>query len=80
METCAHLHVDGHTEKQVIRNNGEPIYKRIRISFLNAGTIIVDENDWDDYEIFGGFLVIKKDEAWIALYNMKEIFSVVLEK
>lgn len=58
----------------------EPFYKRIRISFINAGTIVIDENDWDDYEIYDGFLVIKKGEAWIAMYNMKEIFSVVLEK
>lgn len=58
----------------------EPYYKRIRISFINAGTIVIDENDWDDYEIYDGFLVIKKGDSWIALYNMKEIFSVVLEK
>ena len=25
-------------------------------------------------------LVIKKDEAWVAMYNAKEVFSVVLEK
>lgn len=58
----------------------EPYYKRIRISFLKAGSIVIEENDWDDYEIYDGFLVIKKGEAWIAMYNMKEIFSVVLEK
>lgn len=58
----------------------EPVYERIRISFLHAGSIVVDDGDWDDYEIYDGFLVIKKDEAWIAMYNMEEIFSVVLEK
>ena len=56
------------------------MYKRIRISFLHTGSIWIYEGDWDDYEIFNGFLVIKKGEAWIALYNMNEIFSVVLEK
>ena len=58
----------------------EPYYKRIRISFRSAGSIVIDEDDWDDYEIYDGFLVIKKGEAWIAMYNMKDIFSVVLEK
>ena len=58
----------------------EPYYKRIRISFRSAGSIVIDEDDWDDYEIFNGFLVIKKGESWIAMYNMKDIFSVVLEK
>jgi len=56
------------------------MYKRIKISFINAGSIIIDEGDWDDYEIYNGFIVIKKGEAWIALYNMKEVFSLVLEK
>ncbi|MBR1528571.1 MAG: hypothetical protein IJ642_04620 [Oscillospiraceae bacterium] len=56
------------------------MYKKIKISFINAGSITIDEGEWDDYEIFNGFVVIKKNEAWIAMYNMKEIFSVVLEK
>lgn len=56
------------------------MYKRIKISFINAGSITIDDGDWTDYEIFQGFLVIKNGEAWVALYNMKEIFSVVLEK
>jgi hypothetical protein len=56
------------------------MYKRIKISFLNAGSITIKEGDWTDYEVYDGFLVIKYDEAWIAMYNMKEIFSVVLEK
>lgn len=80
MMTFTHATVDGHVEKQVIRDPNEPVYKRIRISFLHAGSIVIDENDWDDYEIYDGFLVIKKGEAWIAMYNLKEIFSVVLEK
>ena len=42
------------------------MYKRIRISFLHAGSICIDEGDWDDYEIFNGFLVIKKGEAMLA--------------
>ena len=65
---------------QELTDQTEPFYKRIRISFLHAGSIVVDEGDWDDYEIYDGFLVIKKGEAWIAMYNMEEIFSVVLEK
>ena len=65
---------------QELTDQTEPFYKRIRISFINAGTIVIDENDWDDYEIYDGFLVIKKGDSWIAMYNLKEIFSVVLEK
>lgn len=56
------------------------MYKRIKISFINAGSITFDEGEWDDYNIYDGFVVVKKEETWIAMYNMKEIFSVVLEK
>lgn len=56
------------------------MYKRIKISFINAGTITIDEDDWDDYELYHGFIIIKKGDAWIAMYNANEVFSVVLEK
>lgn len=56
------------------------MFKRIKISFINAGSITIEENDWDDYDLVDGFIVIKKEEAWIAMYNAKEVFSVVLEK
>ena len=56
------------------------MYKRIKIQFRNANSIIIDEDAWDDYDIYNGFIVIIKDEAWVALYNMKDVFSLVLEK
>ena len=56
------------------------MYKRIKISFIDAGTITIDEDDWDDYELYHGFIIIKKGDAWIAMYNANEVFSVVLEK
>lgn len=56
------------------------MYKRIKISFINAESITINEGDWTDYDLVDGFIVIKKDEAWVAMYNAKEVFSVVLEK
>lgn len=56
------------------------MFKKIKISFINAGSITINENDWDDYDLVDGFIVIKKGEAWVAMYNAKEVFSVVLEK
>ena len=56
------------------------MYKRIKISFTNAGSITIDGGDWDDYDLCDGFIIIKKGDAWIAMYNAKEVFSVVLEK
>lgn len=56
------------------------MYKRIKISFINAGSITIEKDNWDDYDLVDGFIVIKKGEAWVAMYNAKEVFSVVLEK
>lgn len=56
------------------------MYKKIKISFINAGSIEINEGDWDDYDLVDGFIVIKKNQAWIAMYNAKEVFGVVLEK
>jgi hypothetical protein len=54
-------------------------YKAIEINFINAGTIIIDK-DWDDYDLVDGFIVIKNHGAWVAMYNAKEIFSLVLKE
>ena len=56
------------------------MYKRIKISFRNAGSITIDEGEWTDYEIYNGFAVIKNGETWVAMYNLQDIFSLVLEK
>ena len=56
------------------------MYKKIRINFRDAGEIIIPEDTWDDYDFYNGFIIIKKDKAWIAMYNAKDVFSLVLEK
>ena len=56
------------------------MYKTIRISFRDAGEIVIPEGTWDDYDFRDGFIIIKKDKAWIAMYNAKDVFSLVLEK
>lgn len=54
-------------------------YKAIEINFINAGSIVIDK-DWDDYDLVDGFIVIKNHGAWVAMYNAKEIFSLVLKE
>ena len=60
------------------------MYKKIKISFIHAGSIEFDTEQWTDFEMTkigdNGFVVIKDGETWIACYNLKEVFSVVLEK
>ena len=56
------------------------MYKRIRIIFRSGDMIVIEEGYWDDYAIFDDFVVIKKEQTWVALYNKEEIFSLSLEK
>ena len=53
-------------------------YKTLTISFRDAGSITFDETQWTDYLYNGKFIVVKYDEAWIAMYNADEVFSVVM--
>lgn len=55
-------------------------YKQIRISFRNGGDIVIPADTWDDYDFMDGFIIIKKDNAWIAMYNARDVLSLVLEK
>ena len=59
------------------------MYKAIKITFKNAGSIIIKDN-WTDYDVVScggsGFIVIKDGEAWVAMYAADEVFSVVLIK
>ena len=56
------------------------MFTRMRIFFRHGGDIVIPQEDWDDYDFFEGSIIIKKDQAWIAMYNAKDVFSVVLEK
>ena len=56
------------------------MFTQMRISFRHGGDIVIPQEDWDDYDFCEGFIIIKKDQAWVAMYNAKDVFSVVLEK
>lgn len=59
---------------------GVGIYTTIEINFRDGGSVIIEENQWDDYNYVDGFIVIKKDKAWVAMYNAKDVFSVTLKR
>lgn len=56
------------------------MYKTIVINFKNGGVIEIPEDCWDDYRYDGKFISIIRDGATTAMYNVSEIFSLVLEK
>ena len=55
-------------------------FKTMRISFRDGGDIVIPKGTWDDFDYVDGFIIVKMGSAWIAMYNAKDVFSVVLEK
>ena len=57
------------------------MYKTIKITFNNGNSVKYNENEWNDWALIDGFVVIKNNEgAWIAIYNTNSIFAVELLK
>jgi hypothetical protein len=52
----------------------------LKITFIGGGEIVIPDEQWDDYRYDGKFFTIIKDGADIAMYNAKEVFSLVLVK
>lgn len=50
----------------------------IKITFIGGGEIVVPDKQWDDYRYDGKFITIIKDGADIAMYNAREVFSLIL--
>lgn len=50
----------------------------LKITFIGGGEIVIPDEQWDDYRYDGKFFTIIKDGADIAMYNAKEVFSLVL--
>jgi len=54
-------------------------FSTIEITFVNSHTAIWNVDEWDDYAYDGKVLVIKKDGAWVGIYNMDSVISVVVK-
>lgn len=52
----------------------------IRIYFKDGKTDIIPKKFWDDYEVNHGLFVVKKNEAWIAFYNLDIIDCMVVAR
>ena len=56
-------------------------YNVIEITFNNGHSAIWEANkgEWDDYSYDGRSFIIKKDGAWVDIYNMNHVISVVVK-
>lgn len=56
-------------------------YNTIEVTLKNRHTATweAEKGEWDDYAYDGKVLIIKKDGAWIGIYNMDSVISVVVK-
>lgn len=66
--------------KSVIETVEKPDKIDIKITFIGGGEIIIPDEQWDDYRYDGKFFTIVKNGTDIAMYNAKQVFSLVLEQ
>lgn len=53
---------------------------RIEITFKSGESVIYNPEDWDDYAYDGKSIIIKKNGAWIGIYNFDYVFCVELKE
>lgn len=53
--------------------------ERIEITFKSGETISYDKDKWDDYAYDGKAVIVKKNSAWIGIYNFDDVFCVELK-
>ena len=56
-------------------------YNRIEITFKNGRTACwkADKGEWDDYAYDGTAIIIKKNGAWVAIYNMDNVICLIMK-
>lgn len=55
------------------------MYTDLEITFKSGETITYSKNEWDDYSYDGKAVAVKKDGAWVGLYNFDNVFCVELK-
>lgn len=68
-----------------LKNKLEPhkeeptMYTDLEITFKSGETITYSNGEWDDYSYDGKAVSVKKDGAWVGLYNFDNVFCVELK-
>ena len=45
----------------------------LRFEMTNGETVTFEREEYDEYEYCFGMLVVKRGNAWIAAFNMREV-------
>lgn len=51
----------------------------IKIVMTNSEEIKWTGDSWDDYLYDGKFFIIKKDGAWVGMYNLDYVISIIVK-
>ncbi|MDD6060936.1 MAG: hypothetical protein PUB97_11270 [Ruminococcus sp.] len=54
-------------------------YERLEITFTSGETISFNKGEWDDYAYDGKAVIVKKNGAWVGIYNFESVFCVELK-
>lgn len=56
-------------------------YNRIEITLKGGHTAYweADKGEWDDYAYDGTAIIIKKNGAWVAIYNMDSVICLIMK-
>ena len=52
--------------------------QKIKVFFKDGKSDVIPQRFWDDYEYNNGLFVVKRDGAWIGIYNMDVVACVVI--
>lgn len=54
-------------------------FEKIEITFKNGESVIYNRGDWDDYAYDGNAVIVKKQGAWVGIYNFDNVAFVELK-
>ena len=56
-------------------------YNTIEVTFKSghSATWSAEQGEWDDYSYDGKAFIIKRNGAWVGIYNMDSVISVVVK-
>lgn len=57
----------------------EEPFNRLEITFKSGETIAYNSDEWDDYAYDGKAVIVKRNGAWIGIYNFADVFCVELK-
>lgn len=64
---------------EAMRKGKEESFNRLEITFKSGETIIYKYDEWDDYAYDGGAVIVKRNGAWVGIYNFADVFCVELK-